>query len=74
MDVNLHGMNGFEATKAIRKEVPSARVVIISTEGAEDRNYLHEAAVDSGAEQFLSKHRLAQLPQLLANWPQPPAA
>ena len=74
MDVNLNGMNGFEATRAICRDVPFTRVVVISTEGPQDRNYLHEAAVESGAEQFLSKHRLAQLPGILYGSPQPPAA
>ena len=74
MDVNLNGMNGFEATKTICREVPCARVVVISAEGPDDRNYLHQEAAASGAEQFLSKHRLAQLPGILYDSPQPPAA
>lgn len=62
MDVNLPGVNGFAATEIIREGICSARFVIIS---AEDREYLREQAKASGAEQFLSKHRLAQLPRIL---------
>ena len=67
MDVNLPGVNGFEATEAIRKELPSVRVVIIC---AEDRDYLRIQAQAVGAEQFLSKHHLAKLPGIL--WGEPP--
>src|SRR4051794_7247091 len=42
MDVNLPGVNGFEATEAIRKELPAIRVLIIS---AEDRDYLRDQAL-----------------------------
>ena len=74
MDVNLNGMNGFEATKTICREGPFTRVVVISTEGPEDRNYLHETALASGAEEFLSKNRLALLPGIVYHSPQSPAA
>ena len=70
MDVNLPGVSGLEAAEAIRKEMPTARVVIIS---AEDRNYLREQATAVGAELFLSKHHLAKLPGILrGESPQPP--
>jgi len=62
MDVHLPRMNGFEAIEIIRTEIPLARITVISTE---DRNYLREAARVVGAEQFLSKHQLASLPQML---------
>jgi CheY-like chemotaxis protein len=69
MDVHLPGVNGFEATEAIRRELRSVRFVIIS---AEDRDYLRHQALAVGAEQFLSKHDLAQLPRMLyGESPQP---
>ncbi len=72
MDVHLPGVNGFEATKIIRAEVPTARIVVISTD---DRNYLREAAREAGAERFLSKHQLSDLPHMLYGGPaSPPAA
>ena len=72
MDVNLPGINGFEATATIRKKVPSARIAIIC---AEEKNYLREEADAAGAELFLSKHRLVQLPRMLyGDSPSPPVA
>lgn len=72
MDVHLPGLNGFEATEAIRKGLPSVRVIIIS---AEERDYLRQQAQAVGAEQFLSKHHLARLPGMLwGESPQPPVA
>lgn len=62
MDVYLPGINGLEVTKTIHKEVPSARIVVISTN---DQHYLREAARDAGAEEFLSKLQLADLPGIL---------
>ena len=66
MDVHLPGVNGIEATETIRSAVPRARVVMLSTD---DRNYLREAARAAGAEKFLSKHHLADLPQMLYGGP-----
>ena len=62
MDVNLPGVNGFEAAAMIREAVPCMQVVFIS---AEDRNYLREEAQNRHAAQFLSKNHLAQLPRVL---------
>jgi two-component system cell cycle response regulator DivK len=74
MDVNLPGVTGFAATEIIRTEIPSVRVVIVS---AGDRNYLREQALTSGAEHFLAKHNLVELPQMVygdEEPPQPPVA
>src|SRR5687767_7465029 len=62
MDVNLPGMLGFQAVTAIRKELPTARVIMIT---ADDKNYLREAARAVGAEKLLSKFHLGDLPRLL---------
>jgi DNA-binding NarL/FixJ family response regulator len=45
-------VDGFQATQRIKKEVPIARVIILS--GAEDMEY-REAARRSGADAFLCK-------------------
>jgi DNA-binding NarL/FixJ family response regulator len=71
MDVHLSGVNGIEAAKTIRSDVPRARIVVISTE---DRGYLREAAREGGAEEFLSKHQLADLPHMLYGGPAGPPA
>ena len=62
MDVHLPGLNGFEVTKEIHRQVPSVRTVMISTN---DPKYLRVAARDAGAAEFLSKHQLADLPRIL---------
>ncbi len=66
MDVHLPGVNGLLAAKTIHAEVPSVRIVMISTN---DPNYLREAARDAGAEEFLSKHHLVDLPRILYGGP-----
>jgi DNA-binding NarL/FixJ family response regulator len=66
MDVHLPGVSGFEAIKTIHTELPSARVVMISTD---DKNYLRETARVSGVEEFLCKHDLACLPRMIYGGP-----
>jgi CheY-like chemotaxis protein len=62
MDVEMGGMDGITATRAIRRSDPAARIVIV-TEHGEDR-YRH-AATDAGASGFLLKEHLLELPALL---------
>ena len=62
MDVNLPGMLGFQAAATIRKELPAARVIMVT---ADDKNYFREAARAVGAEKLLSKFYLTDLPRLL---------
>jgi len=71
MDVHLPGVSGLEATEIIRKEVPGARIVVVSTD---DRSYLREAAQTAGAHEFLCKHDLARLPRMIFGPGSPPAA
>ncbi len=66
VDVHLPGMTGIEAARTLRSEIPRARIVVISSE---DRRYLREAARAVGAEEFLSKSHLADLPQMLYGGP-----
>jgi DNA-binding NarL/FixJ family response regulator len=53
MDVDLPGMDGIEATRAIVTERPSTRVVVMS--GSSDPDALLVAAVGAGAAGFLPK-------------------
>jgi CheY-like chemotaxis protein len=52
MDVNLPGIDGFEATRRIRAIAPSVRVVILSTYLKRDYG---SKATDAGAEAHLDK-------------------
>jgi CheY-like chemotaxis protein len=63
MDINLGGVDGFTATRAIRKADPAARVIIVTEHG--DEWYRREAAA-AGASGFVLKENLLELPALLA--------
>jgi DNA-binding NarL/FixJ family response regulator len=56
MDLRLPGMDGFQATKAIRQVDPAARIVVLTMfEGDEDMR----RAVEAGASAYLLKDTLA---------------
>jgi NarL family two-component system response regulator LiaR len=57
MDVDLPGMNGIEATRAIVAERPSTKVVVMS--GSSDPDAMLVAAVGAGAAGFLPKSEAA---------------
>lgn len=52
MDLRLPGIGGVEATMAIRKEFPDARVIVLTTFDTDEDIY---RAVQSGAKSFLLK-------------------
>jgi DNA-binding NarL/FixJ family response regulator len=52
MDLRLPGMGGVEATIAIRKEFPEARVIVLTTFDMDEDMY---RAMDSGAKSYLLK-------------------
>jgi two-component system, NarL family, nitrate/nitrite response regulator NarL len=52
MDINMPGMNGFEATRIIKQELPYVRVVILSV--SDDAADLFEA-IRNGAQGYLVK-------------------
>ncbi len=63
LDVNMPRLNGIEATKAIKAEMPDVKVVILTIPGSEDHLY---EAIKSGASGYLFKDLEAnQLCQLL---------
>jgi two-component system NarL family response regulator len=52
MDLRLPGMGGVEATLAIRKEFPDARIIVLTTFDADEDIY---RAIQSGAKSYLLK-------------------
>ena len=52
MDVSMPGMNGIEATRAILKNAPTVRILMLSMHG--DEQYLHES-LEAGACGYLLK-------------------
>jgi DNA-binding NarL/FixJ family response regulator len=61
IDIGLPGANGFEVAKAIRPDVPAARMIVISAQPEIDLEEVRAV----GAERFLSKSRLATLPEMV---------
>jgi PAS domain S-box-containing protein len=57
MDVAMPRMNGMEATRILRREIPNSDVVILSQN---DRTILSRQARDAGASSFVSKSDLAR--------------
>ena len=62
MDYEMKGMNGFDATREIKKAFPAARVVIVSQW---DSAGLREAAKESGAEAYINKKSLVPLREII---------
>ena len=58
MDYSMKKMNGFEATREIKRDFPNARIVIVSQW---DSPALREAAKDSGADAYVNKKSLLPL-------------
>jgi two-component system chemotaxis response regulator CheB len=64
MDLQMPGMNGLEATRAIGRRFPAIRVVMLT---AHDMPGLRQVCKDSGAYEFAAKDRLSvELPAILA--------
>jgi DNA-binding NarL/FixJ family response regulator len=57
MDVSMPRMDGIEATRIIRREVPESDVIIVSQN---DPVLMQKVAVEAGAKAFVEKSRIAQ--------------
>ncbi len=62
MDLSMPEMDGLTATRRIRADYPSARVIIVT---GDDSPAMREAALGAGALGYLLKENLLDLPELL---------
>ncbi|HSU53465.1 MAG TPA: response regulator transcription factor [Candidatus Dormibacteraeota bacterium] len=62
MDIHMKPMNGLEATRQLRAEFPSARVVMVSED---DSPELRAQAAAAGACEYVRKDELAKLPGMI---------
>lgn len=56
LDISMPGANGFETSRQMRQEVPETKILIISHH---DAAQMLPSALESGADGFLDKGRLA---------------
>ena len=63
MDVNMPGLNGFEATKSLRKTFPSARVMIVTSD---NQPHYRQISREVGAIGLIAKENLVALRMMLA--------
>jgi len=64
MDIKMEKLNGIEATKQLKQINPSANIAILTNY---DTKYYRKAAIDAGAEYFLSKQNLIELQSIFSN-------
>jgi CheY-like chemotaxis protein len=64
MDVRMPGMDGLTATRQICTHDPSARVIVVTDYQDED---VKAAALDAGARQYVLKHEIAGLPEIVCS-------
>jgi len=62
MDYEMPGLNGISTTIAIRASYPEARILIVTMH---DDDELRNAADKAGAERYLLKENLTELPGIL---------
>ena len=57
MDISMPGMNGIDATRQLKHEMPEARVVILTIYEMEE---YRQAAIDSGADGYVAKKSMVE--------------
>lgn len=56
LDISMPGMNGLEATRLFRKEIPKAKIIVMSQH---ETSQLLPHAVEAGADACVDKNRLS---------------
>ncbi len=56
LDISMPGMNGLEVARLLRRDLPEARIVVISQH---DAAHLWPSVVEAGGDACLDKNRLA---------------
>lgn len=62
MDVTMKGMDGIEATRRIRGQSPTARILVLTQH---DSPAIRSAALEAGASAYLAKDRLGDIEGIL---------
>ncbi len=68
MDMRMHLVDGLTATRQIRGYDPSARIIVVTDYEDED---LKMAALDAGAREYVLKHAISDLPQIVLSLAEP---
>jgi DNA-binding NarL/FixJ family response regulator len=55
MDINMPGMNGIEATKAVKAIWPTIPIIVLTVK---EDNYYRQIAVDAGADAYVIKRQI----------------
>ncbi len=62
MDIKMNRMDGIEATKIINEEYPDAKIIVVSQ--YDDKNII-DAAMNSGAVEFVGKDDLSRIEKII---------
>ncbi len=57
LDITMPHLNGLEAAKVIRKQVPKTEIILVSQH---DSSQVHKAAMDAGVRAFVAKSQVAR--------------
>ena len=71
MDIHMTGINGLTATSQIKQQIPGARVIIVT---AENHLFFRRMADQAGANGYVCKENLLELPTFFTTTETPPPA
>lgn len=62
MDIQMPGLDGLTATRRLKEKFPAARIIIVTNHAGEE---FRAAARDAGADGFVHKEHLEELPAMV---------